>query len=165
MGGNRRGAWRTWRNLILAMLLGGLWHGASWKFVIWGGYHGMLLAFERAPRGAPAPRWWRAVYPLRAFGVFVLGRSVGSSSVPRTSKTACWISAASSTGRLEPGCGICQSDLELVILALAIAEQRWEWLERLVQAPAWAYAGGVALLLLTVELLGVTDITVPFVYF
>jgi alginate O-acetyltransferase complex protein AlgI len=46
MGGNRRGAWRTWRNLILTMFLGGLWHGTSWKFVIWGGYHGILLAFE-----------------------------------------------------------------------------------------------------------------------
>ena len=41
----------TYRNLMLTMLLGGLWHGASWNFVIWGGYHGALLAVERALRG------------------------------------------------------------------------------------------------------------------
>ncbi len=47
LGGNRRGALRTYLNLLLTMLLGGLWHGASWNFVIWGGYHGVLLAIER----------------------------------------------------------------------------------------------------------------------
>lgn len=46
-GGNRGGKLRTYRNLILTMLLGGLWHGASWNFVIWGGYHGALLSIER----------------------------------------------------------------------------------------------------------------------
>lgn len=47
LGGNRKGAWRTYINLALVMLLGGLWHGASWTFVIWGGIHGVLLALER----------------------------------------------------------------------------------------------------------------------
>lgn len=47
LGGNRRGASRTYANLILTMLLGGLWHGASWTFLIWGGIHGALLALER----------------------------------------------------------------------------------------------------------------------
>ena len=48
LGGSRRGRWRTGRNLMLTMLLGGLWHGAAWNFVIWGGFHGVLLAMERA---------------------------------------------------------------------------------------------------------------------
>jgi len=48
LGGNRHGHARTYRNLILTMLLGGLWHGASWNFVIWGGIHGGMLAFERS---------------------------------------------------------------------------------------------------------------------
>jgi alginate O-acetyltransferase complex protein AlgI len=48
LGGNRRGPVRTYVNLILTMLLGGLWHGASWNFVVWGGIHGGMLAFERS---------------------------------------------------------------------------------------------------------------------
>ncbi|MEO7793867.1 MAG: MBOAT family O-acyltransferase [Thermoanaerobaculia bacterium] len=48
LGGNRKGARRTYINLGLTMLLGGLWHGASWNFVLWGAFHGVLLAVERA---------------------------------------------------------------------------------------------------------------------
>jgi len=48
LGGNRKGPVRTYINLALVMLLGGLWHGASWNFLIWGGIHGGYLAFERA---------------------------------------------------------------------------------------------------------------------
>ncbi|MGJ8696864.1 MAG: MBOAT family O-acyltransferase [Verrucomicrobiaceae bacterium] len=47
LGGNRRGAIRTYVNLFLVMLLGGLWHGAAWSYVIWGGAHGIFLAVER----------------------------------------------------------------------------------------------------------------------
>src|SRR4051812_42383521 len=47
IGGNRGSLPRTYANLIITMLLGGLWHGASWNFVIWGGLHGGMLAFER----------------------------------------------------------------------------------------------------------------------
>jgi alginate O-acetyltransferase complex protein AlgI len=47
LGGNRRGALRTQINLMIVMLLGGLWHGASWQFVLWGGIHGLLLIGER----------------------------------------------------------------------------------------------------------------------
>jgi len=47
LGGNRKGESRTYINLAIVMLLGGLWHGAKWQFVVWGGYHGLLLAFER----------------------------------------------------------------------------------------------------------------------
>lgn len=47
LGGNRRGPVRTYINLLVTMLLGGLWHGAGWGFVIWGGLHGVYLATER----------------------------------------------------------------------------------------------------------------------
>jgi len=47
LGGNREGAGRTYRNLFLTMVLGGLWHGARWNFVIWGAYQGGLLVLER----------------------------------------------------------------------------------------------------------------------
>jgi D-alanyl-lipoteichoic acid acyltransferase DltB (MBOAT superfamily) len=51
LGGNRRGPGRTYVNLMTTMLLGGLWHGASWNFVIWGGLHGAYLCVHRALRG------------------------------------------------------------------------------------------------------------------
>jgi alginate O-acetyltransferase complex protein AlgI len=61
LGGNRHGAARTYANLVIVMLAGGLWHGASWNFVLWGGIHGGLLALERlrGKRGffAALPPW------------------------------------------------------------------------------------------------------------
>ena len=53
LGGNRHGAVRTGANLLLVFLLCGLWHGASWTFLIWGVYHGIFLVLERVP----AVRW------------------------------------------------------------------------------------------------------------
>jgi alginate O-acetyltransferase complex protein AlgI len=50
LGGNRKGLARTYLNLMLTMLLGGLWHGANWTFVVWGGIHGVALAVTRAYR-------------------------------------------------------------------------------------------------------------------
>jgi alginate O-acetyltransferase complex protein AlgI len=50
LGGNRHGASRTYFALMATMLLGGLWHGASWTFVVWGGLHGLYLAVERLLR-------------------------------------------------------------------------------------------------------------------
>ncbi len=48
LGGNRHGEARTYRNLMLTMLLGGLWHGAAWTFVVWGAFHGLILVIYRA---------------------------------------------------------------------------------------------------------------------
>lgn len=47
LGGNRFGKWRTYKNLLITMLLGGLWHGASWNFVIWGFLNGFYLSVEK----------------------------------------------------------------------------------------------------------------------
>jgi alginate O-acetyltransferase complex protein AlgI len=47
-GGNRGTVWQTYRNLMLTMLIGGLWHGANWTFIVWGAYHGLLLSAYRA---------------------------------------------------------------------------------------------------------------------
>jgi D-alanyl-lipoteichoic acid acyltransferase DltB (MBOAT superfamily) len=47
LGGNRLGRWKTYRNLMITMLLGGLWHGASWTFVFWGALHGAYLVVEK----------------------------------------------------------------------------------------------------------------------
>lgn len=56
LGGNQRGAVRTVINLMATMLLGGLWHGASWTFVIWGGLHGLFLVVERLLKVSPMAR-------------------------------------------------------------------------------------------------------------
>ena len=47
LGGNRKGIKITYRNLMITMLLGGLWHGSSWNFIIWGGIHGAVLCLEK----------------------------------------------------------------------------------------------------------------------
>ena len=47
LGGNQKGTFNTYRNLVITMLLGGLWHGAQWTFVVWGAYQGMLLVIQR----------------------------------------------------------------------------------------------------------------------
>jgi alginate O-acetyltransferase complex protein AlgI len=61
LGGNRGGRRRTYRNVMLTMLLGGLWHGAAWTFVLWGGIHGAALSAERWARerfaGFRLPSW------------------------------------------------------------------------------------------------------------
>ena len=65
LGGNRKGLLRTYVNLFLTMLLGGLWHGANWTFVLWGAWHGGVLILERYWQqrwGAPIlPEWLRVI--------------------------------------------------------------------------------------------------------
>jgi alginate O-acetyltransferase complex protein AlgI len=97
LGGNRKGRVRTYVNLILTMLLGGLWHGAAWSFVLWGLLHGLALAVQRAyeellgpsrPR-VPAPIGWAVTMLVVLVGWFVfrcaswamiagMGRSLGN---------------------------------------------------------------------------------------
>ena len=72
LGGSWRGTLLTYRNLMLTMLLGGLWHGAAWNFVLWGGFHGALLALERRWRGSAAPPRPGWVHALAVVGTFHL---------------------------------------------------------------------------------------------
>jgi D-alanyl-lipoteichoic acid acyltransferase DltB (MBOAT superfamily) len=57
LGGNRGSNRRTYRNLMLTMVLGGLWHGAAWTFVVWGGIHGAFLCLEHWRRSREPVRW------------------------------------------------------------------------------------------------------------
>ncbi len=75
LGGNRKGNLRTYANLMTTMLLGGLWHGASWTFVVWGGLHGLYLAAERwlTARLGDREIWNRfAMRVLLAIGTYFL---------------------------------------------------------------------------------------------
>lgn len=70
LGGNRKGSLRTYVNLFLTMLLGGLWHGASWTFALWGAYHGALLAIERMIGKRGFVWWWPR--PMQVVVTFLL---------------------------------------------------------------------------------------------
>jgi len=82
LGGNRKGRIRRHVNLLVTMLLGGLWHGAAWTFVIWGGIHGAWLSVERFfhPKGR-ASVWYSRVLTLAVVGVtwiFFRAKSLGA---------------------------------------------------------------------------------------
>jgi alginate O-acetyltransferase complex protein AlgI len=74
LGGNRHGTLRTYINLLIVMGLGGLWHGADWKFAVWGLWHGALLAIERllglneSSRGLVAPFRILVTFSFVTFG-------------------------------------------------------------------------------------------------
>lgn len=166
LGGNQRGRLMTYRNLMLTMLLGGLWHGANWNFVVWGGYHGALLSFERLS-GQPKHResGWAASDVPRAILTFMLV-CIG------------WVFFRANTvhdailviGRmLQIPRGRWPIDPALMVLtglALigALGEDRIPLMDWLRRAPAWAVVGCLGALLFVVEIFGV-DSNIPFVYF
>lgn len=72
LGGNRKGKIRTYVNLMLTMLLGGLWHGASWNFIVWGGLHGAALALHKFFRNVTGrPKTYHSTGLRRLFAVVV----------------------------------------------------------------------------------------------
>lgn len=164
LGGNRKGEIRTYLNLMATMLLGGLWHGASWNFVIWGGYHGALLAVERMVWGREVRTGWLRI-PLGAVtfllvcvgwvffraktfrtAIFVLGQMI--STTPGRSLLSPW-----------------QWRLAIFSLIVALAEEYRGALTRLTAAPAWVRTLAVVVALLAIELFSATERTIPFVYF
>jgi len=93
LGGNRGGQLITTRNLLLTMLLGGLWHGAAWTFIIWGALHGFFLVVERATRSffepfsAKFPRlgravgWWTTLLAVVTAWVFFRADSLAHATI------------------------------------------------------------------------------------
>lgn len=71
LGGNRGGAYKTYRNLFLTMLLGGLWHGANWTFLAWGAFHGLILIAYRLAdvdrRVMPRVNGWMTTNPVAGY--------------------------------------------------------------------------------------------------
>lgn len=154
LGGNRCGNARTYVNLMMVMLLGGLWHGASWNFVLWGGGHGLWLVAERFwnRRSLPAPpRWLRL--PLTFLGVSLLWIPFRA---PDLSSTIAFfgdlvpaVSAASLTGAAISSPYLIGSLLLAVIIAF-FGIPSWQFTRHL---PAWKlclmllmFCGGAAML-------------------
>ena len=168
LGGNRHGRWMTYRNLMLTMLLGGLWHGASWNFLIWGGYHGAWLSIERALTGKHAEKGerWAWFDPLRVILTFALV-TVGwvffrAADLHQSVAVIAQMFAGS------PGKSLLLKwhiGLALVALVVAVCEESWDAVERLMTAPAWAYAAAMATMLFCLEVFGVIDASIPFIYF
>lgn len=154
LGGNRN---HTYRNLMLTMLLGGLWHGASWNFVIWGGYHGALLALERA-LGLGEPRWRLLRAPI-TFALVMIGwvffRAQTFSGAWATVKLL--FVGPLGKSLFEPW----HWGLFAVAATYAIVE---EWRDN-DDHPAVAYALLLGFMLFVLEIFAVTDVEIPFVYF
>jgi len=165
LGGNRRGELRTALNLLLTMLLGGLWHGAGWTFVLWGGWHGALLALERQWRRTglrlPGPLAWALTFLAVALG-FVLFRA------PTLERAAVVFAGLFGAGGLAwdsgpQACGAHEWKRLLAALAIVLwapnrqAIVAWPWRSDLAYAAAFAALAGVAVLSLGAP--------APFVYF
>jgi alginate O-acetyltransferase complex protein AlgI len=107
LGGNRHGVAATYRNLMVTMLLGGLWHGASWNFVLWGAYHGALLIAYRlvfGKEGRPPDLGFlgRAPFIALMFVFTVLGFAIFRATQPGQ-LWSCWDALRTLDGTLPEG--------------------------------------------------------------
>ncbi|MFN2621497.1 MAG: MBOAT family protein [Chthoniobacterales bacterium] len=169
LGGNRKGTRRTYINLILTMLLGGLWHGASWNFVIWGGLHGGMLAFERS-QGREGfyhnlPRPFRIAF---TFLIVLLGWVFfRAADLPNA---LAYFASMFGLGHAQPGAallsGIVYQPYYLLSLAIAglvvwAGKQTWDWTQQMT-LPKTALCFGLGWLALVVL---ATQEYNPFIYF
>ncbi len=168
LGGNQGGGARTARNLLATMLLGGLWHGAGWTFVLWGAIHGVGLVAERfVPGLGPVPkasRIGRVVRGLLVFHVVCAGwvffRAVDLDRALDVfaALSGSWTSAPS-VGR-----GVA------VLLVVGAITQLWPagrfdaWWDRLAGLPVLVQAAGLAVAFVLLDALG-PDGVAPFLYF
>ncbi|MCK6505029.1 MBOAT family protein [Myxococcota bacterium] len=161
LGGSRGGRGRTDRNLLITMLLGGLWHGASWTFVVWGGVHGLALVLaHHLPLRLPRPVAWVLTLHLTV-GTFVIFRvhelgQLGS------------LLAALAAGLRPDAAAV--AGLRL-LLVMALLTGAWDLLLQrrggdllLQELPPWARWAVIGLLLVAVALLG-GSYGQPFLYF
>ena len=169
LGGNRKGEARTYVNLATVMVLGGLWHGASWNFVIWGSIHGLMLAFERA-QGKDSP-YRHLPGPLRTAITFLIVCFAWvffrAASLPRA---LVYCASLLGLGQTQPGSGLIGGVIDqpyyLVSMTVAavvtwLCPQTWDFTRRLT-APRAAFA--LAMLWVSLVIL-TTQAYNPFIYF
>jgi alginate O-acetyltransferase complex protein AlgI len=176
LGGNRKGKIRTYVNLTMTMLLGGLWHGASWNFVLWGAWHGVILAFERAIGGTAqrTPYPSLIAMPLTLLLVmigWVLFRAPDLASAVDMYRGLLGLQGF----RISPDVAWRLRSLELLVLALAVAlvfmaprMKLRHWAAELPVVPVrWATVGNAVLVGLSFAavLKLAADSYSPFLYF
>jgi len=169
LGGNRKGRVRTYVNLFLVMLLGGLWHGAAWNFVIWGALHGALLAVERL-RGKAA-LYGLLPGPVRICATFTIVLITWVFfRAPDLPQAVRYLGDMLALGDPQEGAGLLAGMvyqpyyLGTFLLAGAIvwsAPQTWDWTRTLTLPKATAI---LALLALSAVVLA-TQAYNPFIYF
>lgn len=169
LGGNRKGPIRTYINLFLVMLLGGLWHGAAWNFVAWGALHGLLLAGERL-RGKSSlygalPEAARiAVTFMIVLVTWVFFRAPDLGSAMRYLGDMAAVNAVHSGAHLLPGIVYAPYYLGTFVLSAVIvwfAPQTWDWTKTLTAPRAVAI---FVVFVLSVIVL-TTQAYNPFIYF
>ena len=169
LGGNRKGELRTYINLAIVMLLGGLWHGASWNFVIWGAIHGGMLGFERMQgkdsfyRGLPKTAKIVVTYIIVLFTwVFFRADDLGHA--------LSYCGSMVGLGRPHEGAGLIAGSMykPYYLLHLAVAAvvvwfgvQTWDWTRRITPAKA-----GLVLIAFVYSVVVMTTQQFnPFIYF
>jgi alginate O-acetyltransferase complex protein AlgI len=169
LGGNRRGNVRTYINLFIVMLLGGLWHGAAWNFVVWGALHGLLLAGERlrgkaALYGAlPASARVAATFVI-VLVTWVFFRSPDLGHAVRYLGDMAAVGAAQPRAQLLAGIVYAPyyaGTFSLAAIVVWFAPQTWDWTKTLTIPKAVAV---FAVLVLSVVVL-TTQAYNPFIYF
>jgi len=167
LGGNRRGRFRTYLNLMIVMLLGGLWHGAAWNFVAWGLWQGVGLVINRWWRQTVTPRWtmpswagWMLTILFTLYG-WLLFRS---SSVDQV------LQLTGSLGNWAPEHWVPLQIRELFLLASPLlAMQIWQWRsndpEATMRLPGWARGLVQGVLIYLIILFWGTDEPSSFIYF
>jgi alginate O-acetyltransferase complex protein AlgI len=176
LGGSRGGEGRTYANLFITFLLGGLWHGAAWTFLLWGAFHGVYLAVERAVRGwlgldgpTRAPAHWAVAWlgriwifhvvcfswilfrggNLETAGAMLQGIVAWRSAVPEVTLWGGW---------------------PVALVAIGLATQvfdgplLWRLARRLSGWPAWVLGAVAAVVLTAILALGPEGVA-PFIYF
>ena len=169
LGGNRKGDRRTYVNLAVVMLLGGLWHGAAWNFVVWGGLHGAGLAVERALgkrslyHGLPRPLRVGLTFLVVLVGwVFFRASDVGAALA--------YLSAMFGLAEPQPAAGLVGGIVgaPYYLLSLGIAAlvtwscpQTWDWTRCLTPPRATLALAAFVLALIAMASQGYN----PFIYF
>jgi D-alanyl-lipoteichoic acid acyltransferase DltB (MBOAT superfamily) len=166
-----RSKWKvfTYMNLFVTMLLGGLWHGANWTFIVWGALHGGALAVQhgwRTMRGNPKPpaEWWRRLGPTLLTGHFVAFAWIFF-------RAASMENAMEVVGRLGSGTVAFDNITGGVAAVMAVGlaghfmPRKWsDWTAgRFVAAPFYAQAAALAALVILIEYLSMTG-AAPFLY-
>jgi alginate O-acetyltransferase complex protein AlgI len=174
LGGNRKGPTRTYVNLLVTMLLCGLWHGASWNFVLWGGLHGCALAIHRvwknwdplaALMGNAAFRLiWTPFAHLLTLGVVLVGWVFfRAQSLPQAAQYLHGIFTWSHAGVHLVSPYILPAVAAVLVTHLLIQRDR-NWAQEIPQRAVFLRVGFYSALVLLLCLLAVTD-SVPFIYF
>ena len=163
LGGSRGGRLKTARNLMITMLLGGLWHGAAWTFVLWGAFHGAAQVVERELRGrVRAPGWlcWLLVFHLVCLS-WILFRASDLEHARGPSSSG---SSRPARRRLSP-CPRCSRSSTVIGLHLLPERPLERIRERFEDFPPPVLAAGVLAVILCVAATVPSQGVPPFIYF